>query len=119
MNILSEGDPTGASSNTGEGLLYYLTGLVSWEEKGTKGISLLGIDESRQLLHAHILFCILAGDYAEPHLWGVLGPLPDDGTPTYANITLPRPCHELLISGRLKDGIRFRPHRYLHGRGRP
>ena len=30
---------------------------------------------------------MLEGDYAEPYLWGVLGPLPDEGTPNYIKIT--------------------------------
>ena len=39
------------------------------------------------MAHTHILFCISAGDYAEPDLWGVLGPLPDKGMPSYIKIT--------------------------------
>ena len=40
-----------------------------------------------KVIHAHILFCVSAGDYAKPDLWGVLGPLPDEGTPSYIKIT--------------------------------
>ena len=32
------------------------------------------------------MFCVSAGDYAKPKLWGVLGPLPDEGTPSYIKI---------------------------------
>ena len=87
MNRLSEGYPTGASVNSSKGLLTYLTGIVSRGEKGTKGISLLGVKESGKVAHAHSLFCISAGDYAEPDLWGVLVPLPDEGVPAYVTIT--------------------------------
>ena len=38
------------------------------------------------MVQTHILFCISAGDYAKTDLWGVLGPLPDEGTPSYINI---------------------------------
>ena len=89
LNHLSEGDPTGASADSGESLFAYLTILVSWGAKGTKGISLLGVEESRQVVHAHSLSCVLARDYAEPELWGVLGPLPDEGVPGYIKITPP------------------------------
>ena len=34
------------SADSGEGLLAYLTGLVSWGAKGTEGISLLCTEES-------------------------------------------------------------------------
>ena len=39
------------------------------------------------MAHTHSLFCVLAGDYAEPDLWGVLGTLPDEGAPPYIKIT--------------------------------
>ena len=32
------------------------------------------------------MFCVSAGDYSKPKLWGVLGPLPDEGTPSYIKI---------------------------------
>ena len=32
------------------------------------------------------MFYVSTGDYATPNLWGVLGPLPDKGTPSYINI---------------------------------
>ena len=71
----------------GEGLLAYLTGLVSRGGKGTKGIYLLGIKESGQVDYAHILLCVSAEDQSEPDLWGVLGPLLDEGMPNYIKIT--------------------------------
>ena len=43
LNRLSKGGPTGSFTDTGEGLLTILTGLVSRGVKGTKGISLIGI----------------------------------------------------------------------------
>ena len=89
LNLPSEGDPTGASANSDDVLLAYLTGIVSWGSKGTEGISLLGVEESRQVVHAHSLFCVSARDYAEPELWGFLGPLPDEGVPDYIKITPP------------------------------
>ena len=55
-------------------------------EKVTKEISLLGIKESRQVAHARSLCCVSAGDYAKPDPLGVLGPLPDEGTPFYIKI---------------------------------
>ena len=45
------------------------------------------------MVHTHILFCILDGDYAEPDLWGVLEPLPYKGAPAYIKIT---PLHLAL-----------------------
>ena len=81
LNCPSEGDPTRASSNTGKGLLTYLTDLVSHAAKVTKGISLLSIKEYGRVTHSHSLFCVSAGEYIEPDLWGILGPLQDDGTP--------------------------------------
>ena len=79
LNLPSEGDPIGASTNLSKGLLAYLTGLVSRGAKGTEGISLLGIEESGRVAHVHSLFCVSAEDYAEPDLWGVLGPFTDEG----------------------------------------
>ena len=61
-------------------------GIVSCGTKGTKGISLLGIEESRRVTHARSLFYMSAGDYVEPYLWGILGLLSDDGTPLYVHI---------------------------------
>ena len=87
MNFLSEGDPTGASANSGKGLLAYLTGLVSWGAKGTKGISLIGVEESGRVAHSHSLFYVSVGDYTEPDLWVVLGLLLDEGAPAYVKIT--------------------------------
>ena len=63
LNRPSEGYPTCYSANTGEGLLTYLTGIVSCGSKYNKGISFLGIEESGQVTHAHSLFCVSAGDY--------------------------------------------------------
>ena len=83
LNHPSKGDLTGASDKSGEGLLAYLTGLVSRGAKGTKGIPPLGLEESGQVAHAHSLFCASAGGYAEPDLCGVLGPIIDHGTPVY------------------------------------
>ena len=60
---------------------------MSWGEKGTESISLLGIKESGEVVHTHSLFYVSAGDYAKPDLWGVLGPLPDKGTTSYIKIT--------------------------------
>ena len=68
LNFLSEGDPTGASADSGKGLLAYLTGLVSRGGKVTKEISFLGIEGSGIVAHSHSLFCVSAGDYAEPDL---------------------------------------------------
>ena len=87
LNLLSKGDPTRASANTGEVLFTYLTDLVIRGAKDIVGISLFGIDESGQVLHAHILFCMSTGNYLEPDLWGILGPLPDDGMPSNVKIT--------------------------------
>ena len=56
LNLLYKEDPTGASSNTGEGLLAYLTGLMSQGTKVTEGIYLLGIKEYGQVSHTHSLF---------------------------------------------------------------
>ena len=47
-----------------------------------------------KFIHAHSLFCVSAGEYAKPDLWGVLGPLPDEGTPSYIKIT---PLHLVTI----------------------
>ena len=71
LNRPSEGDPIGASADSGDVLLAYLADLVSREAKGTKGISLLGLEESRRVAHAHSTFWVSTGDYAEPGLWGV------------------------------------------------
>ena len=68
LNCPSEGDPTGASADLGEGLPAYLTGLMSQGVNCTEGISLLGIEESGRVAHAHSLFCVSAGNYAEPDL---------------------------------------------------
>ena len=57
-------NPTRASADTGKGFLVYLTGIVSWGGKANKAISLLGVEESGQVAHAHSLFCVSAGDYA-------------------------------------------------------
>ena len=46
------------------------------------------------MAHSHSLFCISLVDYYEPDLWGVLGPVPDEGTPNYINIT---PLHLAAI----------------------
>ena len=56
LNRLSKGGPIGASTNTGEGLLAYLTGLVSRGGKVTLGISILGVEEYGRVLHSHSLF---------------------------------------------------------------
>ena len=93
FNRLYENKPSRPSADSGESLLAYLTGLVSQGEKVTKGISILGIEKSGQVAHAHSLFCVSAGDYAEPDLWGVLGMLPDEGKPDYINLT---PLHLAL-----------------------
>ena len=87
FNRLSEGETFRPSPKSGEGLLAYLTGLVSRGARGTESISLLGIETSGKVIHVHSLFCISAGDYAKPDLCGVLGPLSDKGTPSYINIT--------------------------------
>ena len=71
LNRPSEGDPIGASADSGDVLLAYLADLVSREAKGTKGISLLGLEESRRVAHAHSTFWVSTGDYAEPGLWSV------------------------------------------------
>ena len=39
------------------------------------------------MINVHSLFCVSAGDYTKPVLWGVLGSLPDRGTPSYIKIT--------------------------------
>ena len=72
-----EGETFRPSPESGEGLLAYLTGLVSRGARVTERISLLGIEASGKVIHVHSLFCVSARDYAEPNLWGVLGPLPD------------------------------------------
>ena len=87
FNRPSEGETFRPSSESGEGLLAYLAGLVIQGARGTESISLLGIKASGKVIHVHSLFCISAGDYAKPDLWGVLGPLPDEGTPSYIKIT--------------------------------
>ena len=87
FNFPSEGETFRPSTKSDEGLLAHLTGLGSWGARGTESISLLGIESSGEVVHTHSLFCISAGDYAEPNHWGVLGPLPDKGTPSYINIT--------------------------------
>ena len=68
FNRPSEGETFRPSSESGEGLLAYLTGLVSRGERGTKSISLLGIKASGKGIHVHSLFCISAGDYAKTDL---------------------------------------------------
>ena len=87
FNGPSEGETSRPSSESGEDLLAYLTGLVSRGARGTDCISLLGIKASGKVIHIHSLFCVCAGDYNKPDLWGVLGPLPDEGTPSYIKIT--------------------------------
>ena len=87
LNHPYEGDPTGASVDTGKGLLTFLTGFVSHGEKVTKGNSLIGTKNSGQVMHAHSIFCMSSGNYIEPDLWGILGPLPYHGTPAYIHIT--------------------------------
>ena len=54
--------------------------------KGTESISLLGIEASGEVVHTQSLFFISVGDYAKPNIWGVLRPLPDEGTPSYIKI---------------------------------
>ena len=56
------------------------------EAKGNTSISLLGIEAPGEVVHTHSMLCVSAGDYAEPGLWGVLGQLPDKGTPSYIKI---------------------------------
>ena len=87
FNCPSEGKTFRTSSKLGEDLLAYLTGLVSRGARGTESISLLGIEALGKVIHAHSLFYVSTGDYAKPDLWGVLGPLPDEGTPSYIKIT--------------------------------
>ena len=77
LNRPSYEDTTGASADLGEGLLACLTGIVIQGVKVTKGISLISIEVSNRVVHAHSLFFVSAGDYAEPDLWVVLGPLLD------------------------------------------
>ena len=86
FNHPSQDEPSRPSADLSEGLLTYLTSLVSQGEKGTDGISLLGIEEYGRVAHAHSMFCDSAGDYSEPDLWGVLAPLPDKSTPNYIKI---------------------------------
>ena len=62
LNRPSKGDPTGASSKTGKGLLTYLTGLVSRGAKGNKGIYLLDTEASGRVSHTHTLFYVLTGN---------------------------------------------------------
>ena len=50
-------------------------------------MSLLGIKASVKVINAHSLLCVSTGDYANLDLWGLLGPLPDEGIPSYINIT--------------------------------
>ena len=66
FNHPSENEPSRPSADSGDGLLAYLTGLVSRGGKGTEGISLLGIKKYGQVAHAHSLFCISSGEYTEP-----------------------------------------------------
>ena len=87
FNRPSEGETFRPSYDSGEILLAYLTGLVSRGARGTKSISLLRIEASGKVIHAHSLLYVSTGDYSEPDFWGVLGPLPDEGTPSYINIT--------------------------------
>ena len=54
--------------------------------RGTESTSLLGIEASGKVIHVRILFYVSTIDYAEPDLWGVLGPRPDKGTPSYIKI---------------------------------
>ena len=63
-NCPFENKPSRPSANLGKDLMAYLTDIVSQGEKGTKGIYLLGTEESGQVAHAHSLFCVLAGEYA-------------------------------------------------------
>ena len=87
FNFPSEGETFRPSPKSDEGLLAHLTGLGSRGARGTESISLLGIEASGEVVHTHSLFCVSAGDYAEPDLWGVLWPLPEEGTPSYIKIT--------------------------------
>ena len=77
FNCPSEGETLRPSPESGEGLLAYLTRLVSRGAKGTKLIPFLGIEASGEMVHTHSLFYVSAGDYATPNPWRVLGPLPD------------------------------------------
>ena len=62
LNRPSEEDTTGASVDMGEGLIIYLTGIVSHGTKDVKRISLIGIEESGRVMHSHSLFCMSVGD---------------------------------------------------------
>ena len=69
-----------------------------------------------KVIHTHSLFSVSAGDYTKPDLWGVLGPLLDEGTPSYIKTTplhlatrysflgLPRTEFESTLSGLSTDG---------------
>ena len=39
------------------------------------------------MIHVHIIFYVSAGDYSKPDLWEMLGPLLEEGTPSYIKIT--------------------------------
>ena len=86
-NLPTKGDPTGDAAETGTGLLTYLTAIMSCGSKGTKVISLLGVKESSLVTHIHSLFCVSAGNYADPTLCGVIGALPVGGAPSFIQFT--------------------------------
>ena len=62
FNRPSEGETFRPSPESSQGLLAYLTGLVSRGARGTESISLLGIEASGKVIHIHSLFCISVGD---------------------------------------------------------
>ena len=70
FNRPSEGKTFRPSPKSSEGLLAYLTGLVSQGARGTESISLLGIEVSGKVIHIHSLLCVSAVDYDETVLGG-------------------------------------------------
>ena len=99
----------------GEGLLAYLTGIVSRGGKGTVGISLLGVEEYGRVSQAHIL--CLDGRLRGTGPLGYPGAAPRRWDTCIREYYAPPPRGKLLVYWRLEDGIRFRPRRSLHGRG--
>ena len=84
----STGDPTGAKPESGESLLRLVTSLVVRRVFGLEDIFLLGVQENAKIVLVHSLFTVSPDIYsADVQLWGVVGDLPEDGTPDLLLLT--------------------------------
>ena len=82
------GDPTGAKIESEEPLLHLVTSLVVHQVPVLEAICLLGVRKNAKIVLVHSLFTVSPDVYSsDVQLWGVVGDLLKDGTPSLLLLT--------------------------------